>query len=230
MTTLPKYYEGDIVINPDQMVSDPIMGEVSLKDFLRESLDNLIFIFANNYYGIDANQIIPLMVDKRKSGNSAIYYECLESDSLRPENIVKDKPLFYLNKIGVHSGFVPKDEMTAVIKSSSSIFVVEKVVPEKRFASVVSKNYFDTQDAASASHCQTGQEGFMYRIIRVVYKEFLEEKPETDNDNMKISGGKITKRRRSRSRSRSRSRRRIKSHHKKRKNNRRKSRKVRIRG
>jgi hypothetical protein len=144
------------------MVADLIMGETSIKEYLQDP-GQIVFLFQNNYYGIDKETIRNLLKDT--TGNSPIFYECLEPDTLREGNVVKTNPLFNLHKIGIPASFVRLSEINTILNDSShQVYSIEKTEPVKKFASTVSKGYYDTGNAVSAAHCQTGQEGFLYKI------------------------------------------------------------------
>ena len=115
--------------------------DVTVKDFLRESSDNVVFVRSSNAFIVDRNDI-----------NFQVFYECKEANGFLNqtlENTIGPK-LTHLKKIGMHGGFISMSELKNNLISSNNVFVLREV---KKIDSVVTEEVINGGDLVSAEHC-----------------------------------------------------------------------------
>lgn len=167
--------------------------ESSVENYLKQG-DNVVFVFLTS--DTSPPMISGLPIDML---NNALYkelkfytvYECKQPETMRPENIIIDKPYFDLKKLFGISDLASMQsiyEIRQIIESgvSSNIFIFKKT--DKRFVSTVSDDYLKGRvDALGARHCQTNQDATIYEMQRnIVFT--------CSNDNAKGGKKKFTKR------------------------------------
>jgi len=121
------------------------LEDISVRDFLKESEDNLAFIQNKKAFVINRNNI-PF------KGNA--FFECKEANGFlnqTVENIVQPK-LMHLKKMGLHTGFISMNELKNKLISSDNIFVLKEI---KNIQSVVNEEVVFDEDAdvTSRDHC-----------------------------------------------------------------------------
>jgi hypothetical protein len=127
--------------------------------------DNIVFYFNNYFQGVQKARLRELI--ENRTGESGIYYECIQPNNMNPNNVVKNNPLFYLRKVSSISYFVPANEILTILNSNDKLYTLHNKIQD--LASVVSQSVYDRQrlgngSVVSASHCQPGQEGELYSL------------------------------------------------------------------
>jgi surface protein len=163
--------------------------------------DNIVFYVNNSFQGVQKSRLRELI--ENRTGDSGLYYECRKPDSMNPDNIIKNNPLFYLQKVSSISYFVPANEILTILDSNDKLYTLHNKMHD--LASVVSQSIYDrhrlgdTQSGISASHCQTGQEGELYSLavkpFSLNLKRTSEQSEENENPKKKtkIGGKKLKK-------------------------------------
>ena len=158
-----------------QIASDIIDGDVVMTDFLTENLNSVAFFFQNYYYLIDKNELSKTIStgDEIKDMNNSIVFECYRANTMRPENIVSEKPLMKLGSIGlpVNYSYIPTGYIEDVVKNTSKKVndrIYEIVKTTDTVKSVVSYQVLKgLTSAVSASHCQEGQGGSLFKLLKI---------------------------------------------------------------
>ena len=148
-----------VTISPNETTYDAIMMEdISLADYLKEDENNILFQFQNHYYPSSKDTI------NHQITPTNMVYECKEPNTLRPENIIKEAPLFRLQSLALPVQYIYLCQINALLDSTAQVYKIKLSSPEKNLASVVSKEVLDGGTYVSASHCQDGQGGKVYTI------------------------------------------------------------------
>jgi hypothetical protein len=138
-------------------------GPDPLIELMDNNKDLIAFKFKDNFVTIE-KETLKKMVDLSDSENS-LFYECIEVNTMKPENIIKEKPLLNLRSIGLLSGgFIRYEYILDVINGINRYFLIYD--PDKQLLkSVVSDKVMRHRGShVSASHCQEGQEGRLYEM------------------------------------------------------------------
>lgn len=132
---------------------DPIMlteEEINIEDYLFESRDNIVFVYNKNSYFFTTRHII------NSQKNDSTIFPCITSDTMRQENIMSNKPLYDLKKIGFIYGF-PCDFNKFFINPDCQVFAI--VNTNETYPSFVSDDVLNRGGSyVSGLHCQAGQE------------------------------------------------------------------------
>ncbi len=143
-----------IRVNISKTISfeDPIMlstEQINIEDYIEEDKDNIVIVYNKNRYFFTTRDNINNQKD------DATVFPCLQADTMRPENILRDRPLYNLIKIGFVGGYhcdmkkyytYPENQMFALINT------------EEKYASFVSDNVLNREGSyVSGMHCQEGQ-------------------------------------------------------------------------
>ena len=163
----------------NQQAIDQIEGDVEMTEFLKENTDYIALFFGNNYYLIDKSRLSN-MINKTGNDNrlnNQIVYECKVAGTMRTENIVLETPLMKLGPIGLMNySYIPVKDIKKVIERIDKMY---ELVETRKVQSVISFQIVNglggDQRAVSASHCQAGQNGTVYKLRKIV--------PETTNTN-----------------------------------------------
>lgn len=166
-------------IPQNQQAIDQIEGDVDMTEFLRENNDYIALLFGQNYYLIDKTRLSN-MINKTGNDNrlnNQIVYECKVAGSLRTENIVLETPLMKLGPIGLMNySYLPVKDIKKVIERMDRMY---ELLETRKVQSVVSFQIVNglggDQRGVSASHCQAGQNGTVYKLRKIV--------PETNKTN-----------------------------------------------
>ena len=151
------------IIPKNVEVYDAIMMEsTAIDDFIKEDEDNLVFVCERNYFGLSKSTISTQIQNK-----SNIVYECLVADTMRQDYIIKNKPCLSLKSIGIFvADFVNMKFIDVILNSKHQIY--ELVKTDKKFVSTVSHAVlFDQGTYVGARHCQAGQGGIVYDVVKV---------------------------------------------------------------
>lgn len=155
----------DIKINVNQAIDwfDPIMQEeekgVVIKERLAENPRNVLIVYGNNmdkYFFTDRN-VIGLQ------GPDATFYPCKKVDTMKPTNILRNKPLYDLKMIGLIEGAFC--DMSALGKKPEhQVFAI--VDTGKKYPSFVSDAVLNRGASfVSGLHCQAGQERRVSELV-----------------------------------------------------------------
>ena len=163
----------------NQQAIDQIEGDVEMAEFLKENTDYIALFFGNNYYLIDKSRLSN-MINKTGNDNrlnNQIVYECKVAGSMRSANIVLETPLMKLGPIGLMNySYIPVKDIKKVIERIDRIY---ELVETRKVQSVVSFQIVNglggDERGVSASHCQAGQNGTVYKLRKIV--------PETNKTN-----------------------------------------------
>jgi hypothetical protein len=142
---------------------DPILMEPDLKmdTYLKEDPDNMIVISGNSHYALTKDTIRMQM-----KNTSNIVFECIQTNTLRPTNIVKDVKYLRCNSLGLPGDFIDLKLIGSLLQSKHQIYEIQKT--SKKLNSVVSDAVLNHSGShVSASHCQEGQGGNVYEFIRI---------------------------------------------------------------
>jgi ligand-binding SRPBCC domain-containing protein len=164
--------QGPFPITNETKAFDPIMFEdVNLLGFINESSDHIAIFNHDKYYAINKqNMRQPLNLAMK---NNSIVYECREAGTLRPGNIVSQIPLAKVSLTGIpeENKYVLAGKLTFILEKTAKIFMF---VPDNSrvLASVVSDAVLNHQAShVSAAHCQAGQGGQLYDIVKCPIRE-----------------------------------------------------------
>jgi ankyrin repeat protein len=155
----------DIKINVNQAVDwfDPIMQEeekgVVIKERLAENPANIVIAYGpnfSNFYFTDRNVIASQAPD-------ATFYPCKVTDTMRPTNIVRSKPLYDFKMIGLIEGSFC-DASALRKKPNHQVFAIAET--GKTYPSFVSEAVLNRGASfVSGLHCQAGQERRVSELV-----------------------------------------------------------------
>jgi 2-oxo-4-hydroxy-4-carboxy--5-ureidoimidazoline (OHCU) decarboxylase len=177
-----------------------------ITDFITKSKNNVVFIIINldsngkyittnpTIIGINKEIILKLNLNQEKNN---IIYECIESGSLRTENIIRDKKYFNIKSI---LGFADIMLFEA-IDDLQDIFYIDSthegvsnlysrffclIETKKKLISTVSEqNLSSSANFVSSRHCQEGQGATVYRLAVPIPYCGNKEAYETKEDETK---------------------------------------------
>lgn len=156
-------------IPPNQTGIDQIEGDVEMNEYLKENTNSIALLFGENYYLIDKSRLSNMI--KKSSADekmeNSIVYECKVAGTMRRENIVLEKPLMKLGPIGLMNySYIPVKYIKKVIENTDKIY---EIVKTGTIESAVSYQYLHgLTESVSASHCQAGQNGIVYKLRKIV--------------------------------------------------------------
>lgn len=123
--------------------------EININDYL-ETKGNIVIVYNNNSYFFTTRDVI------NKQRGDATLFPCKVGDTMRPENIIKTKPLYDLKKIGFVYGY-PCVMDKLFENPDAQLFGI--VTTEESYPSFVTQNILNqVEDYVSGLHCQAGQE------------------------------------------------------------------------
>lgn len=165
----------DIVLPAGQNAFDIIDGEVLLIKQLKENNDTIAFYFQRHYYIATRENIIRMISDTTNSDkeNNSIVYECIKTDTLRPQNILLVNPLVKIASLGIftNGAYISSSELSMIINDKRSDIkyrMYEIIDTGKVLKSVVSYQVLNHLTShVGASHCQAGQGGRVYKIRKI---------------------------------------------------------------
>ena len=151
---------------------DPIMQteeDINVGEYIMEDKDNIVIVYDKNRYFFTTRETI--MTQKE----DATIYPCKVADTLRVENIVRDKPLYDLKKIGFIAGY-PCNISKLFENPDNQLFAL--INTEEKYPSFVSDEILNRGGSfVSGLHCQAGQESkISYMIVAV---PSIQDNPET---------------------------------------------------
>jgi len=141
-------------------------GNENLNGFLKNSPENVVFVYQNKFYFCDKATIKYTLNIKNN-----IKFGCIEAGTLRPENIVKDKPYLSLRALGLTTGLITLDQIFDILLGSHQLFFVLET--SEMVVSTVSLEVLEGGSHVSASHCQEGQGDTVYSIEYIDFPSTL---------------------------------------------------------
>jgi uncharacterized protein YjbI with pentapeptide repeats len=162
-------------VQAGQTAYEVIEGEVSLTEHLKENKDTIAFLFQQDYY-ISTRENITRMIShttKIDKENNSIVYECIRTDTMRPENILLVNPLVKVASLGIaiNGAYMPSTELSMILtdkRSDIKYRIYEIIDTGKVTNSVVSYQVMNhLTNYVGSSHCQKGQGGRIYKIRKI---------------------------------------------------------------
>jgi len=171
-----------------------------LLEFIEKSVNNIVFMIIN--LDSNGNHIVnnPIIVGinkelftnlSRSNENQLIVYECIQVNTMRPENINRKIKYFNIKALLGFADLIHHDIFEDVQNSlfdSNSVFRAENInsrffyliETNKKLVSTVSyENVHNPRDFRSSRHCQEGQGATIYDIgVPIPYCGEKEEKEE----------------------------------------------------
>jgi hypothetical protein len=179
---------------------DPLnpYGPEPLIELMKENPDLVAFKFKDTIVTIEKSTLVN-MVDVNNPRN-ALFYECREVDQGfnlyrgRP-NVVKEHPLLNLRSININNGgYIRYEYILDVITGTNRYFLILDA-NKPRLKAMISDGVFRHHGShVSASHCQEGTEG---KLFKMSYMDDFElnaaRKIQKTYKNYKTKGGKYIK-------------------------------------
>ena len=145
---------------------------IPIVSFLKED-NNIVFVFFDDNINVSfrVGISVELFKDKIKNKHEYIVYECNIPDTMRPENIVRDVPYFDIKKLCGFGDVIPLESITSILDTidtglSNNIFIFKR---DNELISTVSDDVLNQRtNYISARHCQTGQNAFVYKLLKNV--------------------------------------------------------------
>jgi uncharacterized protein YjbI with pentapeptide repeats len=169
----------------NQIASDPVEGDVEMINFLTdpENTNYIAFFFQNKYYLVDKTNLsktIKTDTEIEQQENS-IVYKCKTADTMRPENIVFNRPLVkvgaiglpvnyaymnieYFNNVLENTSINVKDRIYEIVETTET---VNSVVSFQALHHILREGEEMNELYRSASHCQAGQGGKIYKLRKI---------------------------------------------------------------
>jgi ankyrin repeat protein len=151
---------------------DPIMmseEDIDIGKYIEEDKDNIVIVYDKNRYFFTNRETIVKQIE------DATLYPCMKPDTMKPENILRTKPLYDLKKIGLIAGFPcvinkvfenPDHQLFALINT------------KEKYPSFVSDEILNRGGSfISGLHCQAGQESKISYMLTAVPS--TQDNPET---------------------------------------------------
>jgi uncharacterized protein YjbI with pentapeptide repeats len=151
------------IININQTGFDTINQEnMVIGDYLKENPYNLVVMINNSYYFTSKDVIKKQIMDTanikygcRKAGENSLY--------TLDENIIYDIPYFSLSSLfGLQILIRVEDAEKMMDVLSGNMFILRKSI---KLTTIISQNFIDGADGASADHCQSGKETDVYVVF-----------------------------------------------------------------
>jgi len=160
-----KLLDQRIRVNISKTVSfeDPIMlgtEQINIEDYIEEDKDNIVIVYNKNRYFFTTRDNINNQKD------DATVFPCLQAGTMRRENILSNRPLYNLTKIGFVGGY-HCDMEKYYNNQGHQLFAL--INTEEKYASFVSDNLLNRGGSyISGMHCQEGQGSkISYMILAV---------------------------------------------------------------
>ena len=158
-------HKSKIKIKKTQIVSDPIMMEdINIHDYINDDVDNIVFLYENNYYLSTKSRLID--VTNMKTTDNAIVFDC---KGIGYQNINIDYPYVLINKLGIilndFTNVISLENAIAITKTTSGQYFIIKGTDEV-LISTVTDNVLNGKypNALGASHCQGGKHAIVFDI------------------------------------------------------------------
>jgi ankyrin repeat protein len=152
--------------------TDPIMlteEEINIGDYIEGNKDNIVIVYDKNRYFFTTRETIMNQIQ------DATLFPCKVADTMRPENIVRNKPLYNLKKIGFVNVF-PCDMKKFFENLDCQLFAV--INTNEKYPSFVSDDVLNRSGSyVSSAHCQAGLESKISYMIAAVPS--IKDNPET---------------------------------------------------
>ena len=137
------------------------MEDIDYCDYIKESNDNVIFIY-NQQVGLLDKQKIRTLIETETLDETKVVYECKElSVAFVPheENIISG-PMLNMRILAIYGLTVPLNELDAVVNGEHQIFVIEtindkKTIPIASLSTRVATGNESGYAVVSADHCQS---------------------------------------------------------------------------
>lgn len=158
-----------------QTAYEVIDGEVSLIEHLKENRDTIAFLFQQNYYISTRENITRMISDTTSSEkeNNSIVYECIETHTIRPENVLVVNPLVKIASLGVaiNGAYIQSSQLSMILNDKRNDIkyrIYEIIDTGKVLKTVVSYQVLNNMTSyVGASHCQAGQGGRVYKLRKI---------------------------------------------------------------
>jgi hypothetical protein len=164
---------------------DPIESDdkkINIEEYILENKDNIVIVYNKNDYFFTTRHIINAQKD------DATMFPCLVADTMRASNVLTDKPLYDLKKIGFVYGY-HCDMKQLFDNADAQLFAI--VNTSQTYPSFISSGVFQRgASLVSGHHCQGGLDS------RVSYIELAVPSTQDDPDGTMQTGGLRTKTRR----------------------------------
>jgi Leucine-rich repeat (LRR) protein len=186
------YSNVTIDINTTISFSDPITLDDfngTIKEYIHENISNVVFAAKETngsmLYFLTNREIIQRVLNE--SGN--ILYPCIETGTLRSENIEKDMKLLNLRSLGFHTSlqycFMNVYEK---LPQQLQVFVIENT--GLTYPSYVSDDVLNQSGSAlGGSHCQGGYEEDKISVLRIP-QEIIDSTPQQGGKKKRKGKGK----------------------------------------
>jgi surface protein len=168
-----------INIKTDQGM-DMISGEeVSVNDYLKEDINNVVFYFKGKVSSLISKEQLKQFTTDPSYLGSSIKYGCKQIDTSiipRKSNLELDEPYFSMKTIGSY-GLVKLSQINTIIQDETIRCIEISSEPTKNLVSTASYQmvYYNNPNAIGASHCQEGQNENVYELSKI---------------NIELTGGK----------------------------------------
>lgn len=151
---LPEHQIKKINVMQTVNFTDPITLEeknISIKDYIQEDPKHVVIAYNDNtQFFFTSHDIIERQED------NAIVYPCFVSDTIKPENVHEDEPLYDLKKIGFVNSYPCNIEILYENPKHQLFFIINTNI---KYPSFISDNVFRQGGSfISGLHCQSGQE------------------------------------------------------------------------
>ena len=159
-------HKGKIKIKKTQTAIDPIMmDEINIHDYIKEDVDNIVFVYENNYY-LSTKTIISKFINMTTTDN-AIVFDC--RGIIGYDNVNYDYPYVSIKYIGIilneFSNVISLETAIAITKPNSGQYFLIKGTHDVLISTVID-NVLNGKypNAVAASHCQSGKSAIVYDI------------------------------------------------------------------
>ena len=159
-------HKGKIKIKKTQTAIDPIMmDEINIHDYIKEDVDNIVFVYENNYY-LSTKTIISKFINMTTTDN-AILFDC--KGIIGYHNVNYDYPYVSIKYIGIilneFSNVISLETAIAITKPNSGQYFFIKGTHDVLISTVID-NVLNGKypNAVAASHCQSGKSAIVYDI------------------------------------------------------------------
>lgn len=142
---------------------DPIMltnEKINIEEYIEEDKNNIVIVYnKNNYFFTNRDTI-------NNQKDDAIVYPCLEPDTMREGNILRQRPLYDLKKIGFVGAYFC-DIKDFIDNKKHQLFAI--INTEEKYPSFVSDEVLNRSGTVvSALHCQAGQDSKVSFMISAI--------------------------------------------------------------
>ncbi len=197
-------------ISASQKAYEVIDGEVSLHEHLIANADTIAFLFGASYYITTQENLMRMtaLLTVEEQMDNSIVFECLAANTMRPDNIVVDKPLVKLASLGlpVNGAYLPLAQLLTIMadeRKDINYRVYQLVDTKVVLNSVASYQVLaELTSYVGASHCQSGQGGRLYelrkmrnfnKVLSNLVSNYKTKKNKNTAKNKTLKGGKKTR-------------------------------------